>query len=122
MFRVTTDEVNDIMTDSVSPSKDLTPHIETANLMVTEDLVGQGLSDARLKLIEKWLSAHFAAIDVEKGGLTRIRTGDASEGYTAPTRMGKGLEMTRYGQQVMMLDTTGILRSHGEMKARFTIL
>lgn len=122
MARVTTSDVRDIMTDSVASDKDITPHIDVANLMVTEDLGEQGLSDARLLQIEKWLSAHFVTIDVEKGGLNRIRTGEASEGYSAPSRLGKGLEMTRYGQQVMMLDTTGILRSHGRIKSRFTIV
>ena len=120
MARVTTDDVNDIV--EVATDADLTPFITVANLMVTEDLVGKGLSDERLVQIELWLAAHFTVIHFEKGGLNRIRTGEASEGYSAPTRAGKGLEMTRYGQQVMMLDTTGILRSHGRSKARLTVM
>ncbi|KKK58041.1 hypothetical protein LCGC14_3048420 [marine sediment metagenome] len=118
MARVTVDQVNDI----VDTKRDCTPFIETANLMVTEDLVGKGLTDARLVKIELYLSAHLVVLTEERGGLTRTRTGDATDGYAAPTRMGTGLELTRYGQMVMQLDTTGTLKASNKLKARFTVM
>ena len=39
--------------------QDLQPYIETATLIVTERLVGH-YTEARLREIEKWLSAHLA--------------------------------------------------------------
>lgn len=116
--RVTVDQVNNI----IDTGRDLTTFIETANLIVTEDLVGKGLSDARLTQIELYLTAHLVTLTEERGGLTRTRTGDATDGYAAPTRTGKGLELTRYGQMVMTLDTTGILRGSNRLSAQFRVL
>lgn len=115
-FRVTHDEVNDIF----ETSTDTTPFIRTANLLVSEQLVGKGLSDARLREIELWLSAHYAAVSLEKGGLRTKVIGDARETYALQT--GAGLGMTRYGQQAVAMDTTGLLRTLDKAKARFTVL
>jgi len=69
--------------------------------------VGQGMSEARLKLIELWLSAHFVAIAEERGALTKSEKGDSNEEYEII--VGTGLNMTRFGQQAIALDTSGLL-------------
>jgi len=65
------------------------------------------LTAARKKVIERWLTAHLVATTREpqmiKGG-----AGGASVTYQGIT--GKGLESTFYGQQCMLLDTTGKMR------------
>lgn len=103
MPRVTKEEVKELIRTSL----DVTSHIDTASLLVGESLVGQGMSDARLKLIELWLSAHFVAVAEERGALMGSEKGDSSEEYKIV--VGTGLNMTRFGQQAIALDTSGIL-------------
>lgn len=67
------------------------------------------ISEARLKLLEKNLAAHFWVIAKEKGGLTLERTGDAQNIYRAPDTKATGLSSTRFGQQVLALDPSGLL-------------
>ena len=103
MSRVTKEEVKEL----IKTSLDVTSFIETAGLLVDESLVGQGMSEARLKLIELWLSAHFVAIAEERGALTKSEKGDSNEEYEII--VGTGLNMTRFGQQAIALDTSGLL-------------
>ncbi len=103
MPRVTVDEVKGL----IATSFDVNPFIATAGLIVDESLVGLGLTDARLKLIELWLSAHFVAVAEERGALTRSKKGASDEEYEIV--VGTGLNMTRFGQQAIALDTTGAL-------------
>ncbi len=103
MPRVTVDEVKGL----IKTSFDVQPFIDTAELIIDEALVGQGLSVARLKTIELWLSAHFVAVAEERGALTRSKKGASEEEYEI--KVGTGLNMTRFGQQAMALDTTGAL-------------
>ncbi len=107
MARVTSSEVDNL----IKTNFDVDAFIATANLMVDETLVGQGLSDARLTQIELWLSAHFTAVAEERGALTSSNKGDSEEDYEI--KVGEGLNMTRFGQQVLMLDTTGLLAEVG---------
>lgn len=83
--------------------------ISTAVHIVTEELAGKGLSDARLNSIALYLSAHLAVLSEEKGGLKRSKLGDADDSYKIPSDKDQGLASTRFGQMVMMLDTTGTL-------------
>ncbi len=103
MPRVTKEEVKEL----IKTSLDVTSFIDTANLLVNESLVGQGMSDARLKLTELWLSAHFVAVAEERGALKESEKGDSKEQYEII--VGTGLNMTRFGQQAIALDTSGIL-------------
>ncbi len=103
MPRVTSSEVKALITTSF----DVDPLIATANLIVDEVLVGQGMTDARLKTIELWLSAHFVAVAEERGALMSSNKGSSEETYKI--EVGEGLRMTRFGQQALALDTTGIL-------------
>lgn len=105
MARVTDTEVKQI----IDTTRDTSPFIDVATLIVDEQLANSGLSVARFKQIELYLAAHFVAISEEKGNLKRSRIGDASEEYD--NKSGVGLELTRYGQQALALDTSGTLRS-----------
>lgn len=100
--RVTEEEVREILTTSLTS---LTAFISTANVMVTEELVGEGLSDDRLKEIERYLAAHFACIASPRKRDEKVDVASAT--YRGKTDM--GLDATLYGQQAKILDTTGIL-------------
>jgi hypothetical protein len=115
--RVTPEELAPIVPD-VSASS-LAPYISTANLIVDEEIVGKGLSDARLKEIEKYLAAHFATIT--NGELTMRKIGDSQDSY-AKGLAGKGLKETAFGRQACLLDTSGTLASQGADTGTFDLL
>lgn len=107
MYRVTEAEVREII--DVSASLAFNAFIVVANLMVTKHLVGTGLTDPELKEIERWLSAHFVA--VREPRVRQRSIGDARETYAISGGYSGGLDATPYGQQVMLLDWTGVLSS-----------
>lgn len=106
MARVTDAEVKEILDTDI----DTTPFITTATLVVTEDLADEDYSSARLKEIELYLAAHYATLLEPQLQATRL--GDASDTYQGQT--GKYLEATKYGQQVQLLDTSGILTENSK--------
>jgi len=113
--RVTGTEVKTIIT-TVKTADQVESFITPANLLVSDALSGSGFSAARLAEIEKWLSAHFVAIDDSSARVTEKEVGEASEKYEGRTDM--GLKFTRYGQQAMMLDTSGALANLGKRAAK----
>lgn len=78
---------------------DLTPFIDTAHLEV-KDL---DLDDERKAQVEKWLAAHFAAIRDKRVESKSIEGN--KEKYAGKTDM--GYKSTQYGQQALLLDTSG---------------
>lgn len=111
MARVSEAEVQAIMPDYPD---DLTTAISMANLVVTEDLETLGtLSDDRLKEVERWLAAHFAATISPL--TTQESVGSVSQGLQRGTTS-LGFGTTQYGQNAMTLDTTGTLRRMAERK------
>jgi hypothetical protein len=103
MSRTTTAEVKEIIVTSLT---DLDMFILPANLLVTEKLVGLGLSDETLEEIERWLAAHFLAVSKERQA-TKKRIGETEETYYWSKE--GGLDSTTYGQTAKLLDTTGTL-------------
>lgn len=92
--------------------------INTAHHLVQEDLLNKGLSSDLLTEIELWLAAHFLAIRdkrVEKESVGN----EWSATYQGKTKM--GFEATTYGQQALMLDTTGSLAAIGLKRATFEV-
>jgi hypothetical protein len=92
---------------------DMDAFIDVANELVTEMCTGTtngpktAYTAARLELIERWLSAHFYAIrdprpSSEKAGAV---------GVNYQQKVDLNLSLTSYGQQAMMLDTNGGLKS-----------
>jgi len=106
-IRVNTAEIKEIMDTTI---EDMTPFITVANLLVEQYLASSNLSAQHLKEIERWLSAHFAAIMDPR---VRKRTiGDGAESYAISGGYKGGLDATPYGQQAMVLDTTGKLAAN----------
>ena len=104
MALVTSDEVKEII--DVDTTLILTPFIGIAHLIVDENLVDSGYTAARLKEIERWLSAHFVAIRDKR--ISDEKIGEVAVSYDR-AGLGKGLEATTYGQQALMLDSSGLL-------------
>lgn len=121
--RVTVDEVAAILPGVVSDNEELQPYIDVATLIVTEELALAGHSSDRLKQIELYLSAHFAVITLERGGMVKQKVGDAEETYQVPGFNTVGLVTTRFGQQVVILDSSGKLAalSQKPVKAIFRV-
>lgn len=116
--RVEQNEVRDIIS---TDRTDLQPFIIAANLLVTDILGSSELSTDQLKEIERWLSAHFVSIsDGGSGEVIEKEVGEARIKYAVVT--GKNLGATRYGQQTLFLDTTGLLSKIGKSRARFDAL
>lgn len=105
--RVTDADVKKLIETTVSP---LTIFIDQAALLVTEEIgtaAASGLSEARLTEIERWLSAHFVAASIDPQSKSEGASG-ISVSYEG--QQGMGLNATRYGQQAILLDTTGTLK------------
>jgi len=115
-YRVTQGEVEAVIDTSID---DLLPFIVIADTLVTDKLTGQGLSTSMLKEITRWLSAHFAAIRDPRS--SKEKTGEAEASFFLG-KAGEGLDATPYGQQVKVLDTTGILGSLGKREAKVTAI
>ena len=108
---VTTDDVANLL-GNIAAGANLQIFIDQADLVITEDLAGKGLSNSRLKMIELNLAAHFATIALERGGLSYQQAGDSREGYQDYTA-GDGYRATRFGVAAIGFDTTGTLAASG---------
>jgi len=102
-------------------TKDLTPFINTAHLIVCEDLQASGNSDARLKEIELYLSAHYACLS-DGGQIQSHKVGDATDTYAVTKDSGLG--STQYGQVAIGIDNSGKLAelANPSKKARFVLV
>ena len=90
--------------------------LSMADLLVTEQLSNAGMSEARLKLVELWLAAHFLTVVAEKGGLTRSRMGQSEDWFS--DIYSTGLGSTRFGQTAILYDTSGRLAKAGSAKGK----
>lgn len=120
---VTSNEVHALI-NSTETGIDLTPQINAANLMVTEDLATSGLSDDRKRLISLYLAAHFSILTLERGGLTHYEVGESVEKYPGVAGSAQGLNATKWGQQAVALDTSGTLALNAQptQKAEFRVV
>lgn len=91
--------------------------IDDATLVV-EDCAGiVSATQTRQAAIIKWLAAHLISQQAGKGGqLTQESMGDASKSYAAGAG-GLNISATRYGQQAILLDTSGCLEAKGKPSA-----
>ena len=109
----------------IDTTRDTAPFIATAQLLADEELADKGLSTERLDKIVLYLAAHFVCVTEEKGGLKQDRLLEAESTFKTPADDQNGLASTRYGQQAMILDTSGSLAklsAKGGLKAKFTVL
>lgn len=119
--RVTSTEINELLdTTRVNYG----PYIDIATVLVDEELVGKGMSDARLALIEKFLSAHYVILGKQGGGVARESVGESSRTYRQVKESFQGLTSTNWGQQALAADTTGTLSALGSggLKAEFRVV
>lgn len=117
MARVSSDEVKEII-EVDSTITDITPFITAANLLVTKECTASSLTAALLKEIERWLAAHFVAIrDMRRAS---EKAGTVGENFQHS--LGLNLQVTMYGQQALMLDTSGALAALSSGGARSAIL
>ena len=116
--RVNSEDVRAII--DLEDTMDLHPHISAANVLVTRYLSGvTDMTDAERKEIERWLAAHFACIHDPRAMEEQI--GDARVRY-AKGKYGLGLDATLYGQQVKILDHSGLLSGVGRGRAFMEVL
>lgn len=94
--------------------------INTANQLVENLLVGQGLGEETLTEIEKYLTAHFMTLLEPKAHSEQIDT-EYRVTYQGQTKM--RLEASFYGQTALLLDSSGSLqRASEELKSvRFVV-
>lgn len=105
MPRTTSAAVEGII--EVDANISLTPFIETASALVDDIAVDSGHTDTRLELIERWLSAHFYTVRDPRA--VRERADRIEVAYQSKVDL--NLSTSHYGQQAMILDTSGLLRS-----------
>lgn len=92
---------------------DLKPFLTAAQGLVSARLEGEGYTDGELTEIERWLAAHLAAVRDPR--VSEEGVGSSQFRYEGET--GLGLDFTRYGQQVQVLEHRGILAALKEQKA-----
>ena len=111
MPRVLGAEVRQIIKLSVAsvPDTTLDEQIAVANRLTSDLLSTKGLSDDRLKDIEKYLSAHFAALYDREAMSAEKKIGDAASEYYLTNAVGKYLDLTVWGQMAKVLDTSNTL-------------
>ena len=103
--RTTYAAVIKIIEVDVNVTSDLVPFIEVANMLVTDICTNYdtAYTDAKLELIERWLTAHFYAIRDQRKDTERAGPVSESNQY----KVDLNLAQTIYGQQAMLLDTEG---------------
>lgn len=113
MARVTGAEVKEII-DTTLTAAECASFITAANLVVTDRLANSGLSAAHKKEVERWLTAHLIYMRDPK--LRSEKIGDAQDTYDKPV-VGQNLQASPYGQQVLILDTSGNMANLGKRRA-----
>ena len=115
--RVTATEVRVIINTALTDTA-IDAYIAIANPMVT-NTVTCGLSEAVLKEIERWLTAHLIGITKERA-TTKEKLGEASVEYAGT--FGAGLKQTSWGQMVLQLDTCGQFGNLGKKDIDITAI
>jgi len=107
--RVTVAEVKQIIDiDSAIVDANITIFINAANIFTNlVNTTGGMTSTTQLKEIERWLSAHLVAIRDMR--VASEKAGPASQ--TFQYKVDLNFNVTVYGQQALLLDTTGTLAS-----------
>ncbi len=104
--RTTEDRIKSIC--KVKTSHDLTEFMEAANQMVDALCLDSEYTDAVLARIETWLAAHFYCILAPR----RKQENVGQLQSTIESEVDLGLNVTRYGQMAMQLDTDGNLAAN----------
>lgn len=105
-MRTTAAAVKGIITTSADDTR-IENFIEAATAVVDQHLTDDDLTDAQLELIERWLAAHFLAVDDAR--ISSQSAGGVSLGFKHMGQTKTGILSTTYGQQAVVLDPTGKL-------------
>jgi len=108
MARVDEDDVRAII--ELESDQDLDPFIGLAHTLVERVCVSSILDEPLKKEIERWLSAHFAAVADPRAMIEKAD--EVSVHYQ--TKLEVGLRVTHWGQQAIALDISGALAALGE--------
>jgi hypothetical protein len=86
-----------------------------------------GYSEERQTAIIKWLACHLiastnGASGAGSGTVTSEKLGDAATSYGKSALSGEGLKATHFGQQALLLDTTGCLARKGRPPASVQVI
>ncbi len=100
-------QVESILDHSLDTGDLLDAFIETAHQMVVDNLLTSNYSEAKLELIERWLSAHLYAV-AQRPDIQSEHADGAGETYAIPSG-GEMLNQTKYGRQALLLDNRGKL-------------
>jgi hypothetical protein len=114
MARTNAIDVKGIIKTSLS-NDDIDNFIGDANLIITEKLSGANVNEDLKEGLEKWLAAHLIAMS-KKRQLQGQKVSDVDMRYAG--KFGLNLEHTTYGQTVILLDPTGILRETRKRPAK----
>lgn len=104
--RVSVAELKDIIDlDTTLTDAMITVFITSANRIINKVITSTSMTETDKKDVEMWLAAHFVAIrDTRSASET---AGPVSQ--SVQYQLGLGLNVTMYGQQAMLLDSSGAL-------------
>lgn len=112
-IRVTEQEVLDIMDSGIDLSSSQITAMITAASSVIDNVFADDstVTDAYLKELERWLSAHYIASTLVRMA-AKEKVGQAEVTYIG--KWGEMLKSTPYGQVLLTIDTTGKLAKIGK--------
>jgi len=123
--RVTVQDVKDIFDTNMDDSF-VEAFIRSASIIVNNCpatvAISPALSEDELFELERWVSAHLAAIRDPVS--LRSKIGDAEAWHfpaAVTTAWAKGLSLTPYGQQALAIDRTGFLANSGKARASYRV-
>lgn len=116
MARTTYSEVLEIMEDCTVSSTIVDSYITAANALITKVFENDthNMPTTLLTEMERWLTAHMIASSLQRS-TEREKLGMAEVKYTG--EYGRMLESTPYGQMVLTLDFTGLMKKMGKGQA-----
>lgn len=101
-FRVNEDDVAGI----IDTEKDIKPYLKTANIVMNNVFADNTtVDDPTLAELERWLCAHF--IEADTGTIVSQTIDDSTDKFA--DHLGKGLDSTRFGQMIKLIDPSGLL-------------
>jgi uncharacterized protein (DUF1697 family) len=106
-------DVKAIIATSLTESE-VDVYIAEANALVNAILGEEGLTDALLTTIEKWVSAHLIAMTKSRQPQYK-KIGDGAESYP---KLGMNMQTTTYGQTALAFDTSGKLANTGKKRIK----
>lgn len=123
---VTIEDVKKVYKGTIS-DEDLQIALDTAEMVVSEQLMSCGMSQDRLDKITIYLTAFFADMTATSGAglpgtLRRQKIGDSDESYAVPLDSAAFYRSNKWGQLAIALDTCNKLINVGTLPAQFRVV